>query len=425
MVVNDVVWRPRVIQFIPSLILCRRLFLGTIAAYLVASLSFGGTRAARPVFYGATFAWFILLCSRQWSVRAWSLRYLELFAFNVALTLVLAEFGLRAFALSSGNSLLVGQVLDAYRLTPGRDYGGGLRGNRLGFPGGEFQQAKRPGTYRIAALGDSFAIGPAVPFAENYLTLLEAAQPGVEVYNFGVSGAGPREYDTILRQYALVFQPDLVLVSIFVGNDITESLPTPRYLDPRQHALYLLASRGLRFWRERQRKEEEGTPSRSDRYAEGTLSSATFREVEARRLVVCFDPEPPGLERKWQRALRYLDRMVRFCQQHRVPIACVLIPDEFQVDANVLAEAAGAAQTNACLLDLERPQRRLLSFFAERAVPCLDLLPSFKGLRDRYAARNTHWNARGNRLAAERISQWLRTSGMRQCSKLRQFERHF
>ena len=51
--------------------------------------------------------------------------------------------------------------------------GAGLRGNGLGYSGHEFQQEKRPGVLRIAALGDSFALGPAVPFAANYLTLLE------------------------------------------------------------------------------------------------------------------------------------------------------------------------------------------------------------------------------------------------------------
>jgi hypothetical protein len=389
-----------------NLIFCRRLFIGITAAYVLASLSFGGTRAARPIFCAMTLGWFIFLGSWGCSRLVSSLRYLELFTFNIALTLVLAEFCLRAFAAYSGSSFLVSQALDAYRLIPGRDYGGGLRGNRLGFPGREFQQAKPPGVYRIAALGDSFALGPAVAFADNYLTLLETAQPGVEVYNFGVSGAGPREYDAILRRYALAFQPDLVLVSIFVGNDITESLATPRRLDPRQHSLYQLGSRGLRLLREYQRKEEEGTPGLSDRYATGTLSSPTFREIEARRLVVCLDPVPQGLEKKWQRAFRYLDGMVKLCQQQGVPLACVLIPDEFQVNPEVLAIAA---QTNTCSVEVEKPQRRLLSFFAERAVPCLDLLPRFRGLPHTYAPRNTHWNVRGNRLAADRISQWLRT----------------
>src|SRR5262249_57858134 len=115
----------------------------------------------------------------------------------------------------------------------------------------------------VAALGDSFAVGPAVPFAENYLTLLETRMRAIEVYNFGVSGCGPREYLVVLRGDVWTYQPDLVLVSIFVGNDITEALPTPRYLDPRGHSLFLFATRGWRLLRERCREAGDGsTPDR-------------------------------------------------------------------------------------------------------------------------------------------------------------------
>jgi hypothetical protein len=40
-------------------------------------------------------------------------------------------------------------------------------------------------------------------------------------------------------------------------------------------------------------------------------------------------------------------------------------------------------------------------------VPCLDLQPAFAATPDTYAPRDTHWNARGNRLAAEHIAAWL------------------
>lgn len=416
-------------RFVPVFILCRRFFTGTILAYLVVSCSLGGAHAARPVFYAFTLGWLICLCSRRMgrvapsrtgpdsNPRGRAIRSLEVLGFNVALTLVVAEFSLRVLAFLSGSSFLAGASLDAYRLTPGRDYGGGLRGNRLGYPGEEFRQEKRADVYRIVALGDSFAVGPAVPFADNYLTLIQAdlRSPDLtslspfrtEVYNFGVSGAGPREYYTILKEHALAFQPDLVLVSLFVGNDITESLATPRGLDPRRHYLYLLFDRGLRLLKERWRRGDEGQRSIEDRLTAGALAPATFREVEARRLAVCLDPEPPGLERKWQRALGYLDRIVTDCQRQHVPVACVLIPDEFQVNPNVLADALQGTQTDVHSVDLERPQRRLLAFFAERRVPCLDLLPTFQEVPNTYQPRDTHWNVHGNRLAAETIGHWL------------------
>ena len=89
-------------------------------------------------------------------------------------------------------------------------------------------------------------------------------------------------------------------------------------------------------------------------------------------------------------------------------MAVVLIPDEFQVEPHVLALALQEAGVRRAEVDLELPQRRLTTFFAERGVPCLDLLPAFAKVPDAYAPRDTHWNERGNQLAADTIAAWLR-----------------
>ena len=59
---------------------------------------------------------------------------------------------------------------------------------------------------------------------------LMGATPNVSVVsNIQVaSGRFPSDFDD--RRRAAV---------VFIGNDITETLPTPRHLDPRGHALYL------------------------------------------------------------------------------------------------------------------------------------------------------------------------------------------
>jgi hypothetical protein len=330
---------------------------------------------------------------------------LELVVSNAALCLLLVELALRAYGLASGGSLLLGGTLQSSRLKPGQDYGHGLHGNSLGYPGPDFQNDKKPGICRIAALGDSFAVGPAVAFADNFLTRLEKALPSAEVYNFGVSGIGPREYLHILRHDVWPFQPDLVLVCVFVGNDITEELATPRHLDVRQHALYQLGARGFRLMRERWFRGQTPASAAPDRLSQPSLSPDTFREVEARRLAVCLQPVSEALEKKWRRALGYLDRIVQECQARKVPLTVVLIPDEFQVNPTVLREAL--VGVNPSEVDLTLPQRRLLAFFAERQVPCLDLLPAFRGVPESYAANDTHWNIRGNRLAEQQISRWL------------------
>jgi len=328
-------------------------------------------------------------------------------AFNIALTLFLGEYGLRLYGSWSGRSLLVADTIDAYKLAPGHDYGGGLRGNNLGYPGKDFVIDKRQGVRRLAVLGDSFAVGPAVAYADNFVTLLESRLPNIEVYNFGISSTGPREYQTALQEDVWPFQPDLVMVCIFVGNDITESLATPHGMSIRKHALYLFLKRAGQLIHERTRQPVLSIASAPDQFPRPALSEATFREVEAQRLAVCQTPLPRGMEKKWQQALSHLEQIVIDCENRRVPVGFVLIPDEFQVNAAVLTAALRDANLNREDVDLDLPQRRLRAFCAAREILCLDLLPFLEHVPDTYAVRDTHWNIRGNHLAAEKIAPWL------------------
>jgi hypothetical protein len=395
--------------------LLRRLAVGAMLLYVAVTLTWGGTTRARPVFYGLVTLWcggLILAMGRMRRDAPARTTWWEVLASNVALALVLGELSLQGFAALTGRSLLLDASLDAHRLKPGQDYGDGLVGNRLGYPGPELPGARRPGFVRIAALGDSFAVGPVVPFSDCYLTRLSLELPGTEVGNFGVSGAGPCEYRLILERDVWPVQPDVVLLSIFVGNDITETMAQPRHMDPRQHALGLLGERGWRRLRECWRETLRPTTAPRSRVGQPGLSPQTFLEVEARRLMVCVQPVSAAMEKKWQHALDDLQRIVASCQGRQVRLAVVLIPDEFQVNEIVLDAALAEGHLQRGHLDLEGPQRRLAAFFAARQVPCLDLLPALRQSPGSYAPRDTHWNELGNQVAAREIAIWLTGEGM-------------
>jgi SGNH hydrolase-like domain, acetyltransferase AlgX len=403
-------------DFIFWLRFLRRLAVGLVLVYVTCVLTLGGTETARPALYGFSSLWLMVLAvgtARRFSASGAFWRWLELAASNVAVTLVLAEFALQGWAMAMGTSLLVRADLEAYRLVPGRDYGAGLVGNGRGYPGKELAAEKKPGVLRIAALGDSFSIGPAVPYAECYLTRLVNEMPGVEIGNFGVSGAGPREYREILERDVWAARPDVVLVAVFIGNDITEALPRPHHLDPRRHSLFVLIERVWKLARARCDGSADPASSPSDRLAAPALSPRIFREVEARRLAVCLKDPASSMERKWRTACNDLLAIVASCRRHGVPLAAVLIPDEFQVNGAVLRDALAEAGLVREQLDLDGPQRRLLELFSESGVPCLDLLPAFLGVPDTYAPYDTHWNSAGNRLAAREIGRWLQRQGFK------------
>jgi hypothetical protein len=105
-----------------------------------------------------------------------------------------------------------------------RNLGALYETNSAGFRGRERSREKPPGTFRIALLGDSFAMGWNVNEADTYAARLEAslsARAGgpVEVLNFGLAGLDAVEVVARFHELALAYDPDLVIYG-FTLNDI-------------------------------------------------------------------------------------------------------------------------------------------------------------------------------------------------------------
>ena len=102
--------------------------------------------------------------------------------------------------------------------TPARANSQGNRDDEVAIP-------KPPGVFRILLIGDSFTVGANVQEAEAYGQVLErllntSAEQKVEVVNTGVGGWSPFQYAQFLKHYGAQYEPDLVLVGLFVGNDV-------------------------------------------------------------------------------------------------------------------------------------------------------------------------------------------------------------
>jgi hypothetical protein len=383
---------------------------------------------------------------------------------GLTLGLVLAELGVRFWLEwlpqpSNGTYLADPQI--GYRLRPqpalGDTVGNPYHVNAYGFRDREHAPSKPPGVRRVLGIGDSFVAGE-VPLPANFLRVAErdwnknpsprpASRPdSVEVILMGLGGYGPEQYLGVLRSVGLATDPDLVLLCFYVGNDVTgistrhevrrgelysTSSSNPWMNLLRRSHLFAWLEKRLAFRLRRTRMREyhareaagaplgtASAPSSDDGTAPGSSEHPAARvpltrlylEVIRSRLSFYAAPTPARIERLWTEALDYLDAFDATCRNAGVPWALLIMPDEFQIDPAVRAEALRRLDARADDLDLDGPSRRLTRWASDHRVPALDLIPVFREEQDRhgpfYIPSDTHWNEKGNRLAGEAVARF-------------------
>ena len=103
--------------------------------------------------------------------------------------------------------------------------------NSLGMHDTEHSQAKPANTFRILMLGDSFVQAIQVSEGDTAHQVLEDALNGqdsarnFEVLSAGVGGWGTGQQLLYYRHEGQHYRPDLVLLMLFLGNDVKDNLP--------------------------------------------------------------------------------------------------------------------------------------------------------------------------------------------------------
>lgn len=202
--------------------------------------------------------------------------------------------------------------------------------NDMGFRDRSFLRTKKPGTYRIIALGDSLTYGLGVRAHETYPEQLEQQLNGIarlvprisrfEVLNLGVPGYSILQEFELLRTRGLDLEPDLVVLLVCL-NDwqpyTVEFSDLLRTSGPDRRDLFIAYYDPAASWLRRML-------FRTQVYRHLKLRLIQLRSPEERK-----DRESATIKRHYVKHNffeRYFTKLNVLLAKHRIPLVVALIP---------------------------------------------------------------------------------------------------
>jgi hypothetical protein len=276
---------------------------------------------------------------------------------------------------------------------------------------------KAPDERRVVVLGDSLVLSVQVDLAETFCKQLETRLAATDslhrwrVINAGVQGYGPVDEWLFYRHVVERFQPDIVLVVVFVGNAVAAT-DKEAWLDtagPPTSAPATIAAGGIR------RLVRASMVLQYARLRVNQLKARLNGPGPERPLASYLADPPADVLRGLDVSRRAIGLIAARATSQGAHTAIVLMPARFQTDdADYRRLAQIAAQTGDTLVR-DAATDRFRQALAPIGVPMLDLLPVLQAQRDRsdlFFQQNIHLTPRGHRVVAEALFQFLETSGL-------------
>ncbi len=354
----------------------------------------------------------------------------------------------------------------AYTNWQGPEFDVAVQINSHGLRDHEHAYEKPPDTFRILLLGDSFSEAIQVPLEQTYLTRLETCltqqidQP-VEIINTGTASYGPGDELLFFIHEGVKYDPDLVLVAIFAGNDIRnmtravdddmiqafggykfhlnqgnlekqwlewaepdyEVSPIERFLRHYINLYYIFNAPDSRVRREFNKTVERWWPESPSAKPAAKISNLPDYAYDNNLIIFASGfPDnpivPQSTKELWDLFKATHLALQAEVEAHNFPIATVIIPRDAQTHEMVYHELASKYQKryddplNETEWDVTAPNKAIARFLTEHNIPNFDLLPGFRAYAEThpdllYFPKDGHFNEKGHQLAARLMCGWL------------------
>ena len=301
--------------------------------------------------------------------------------------------------------------------------------NSLGIRGPEIQLPKPKGQKRILFLGDSFMTGWGVSEQEALpqmtQTILQGALPSVsiETINAGLSASGQGYEYLFFKNDGLSLDPDVVLVGLYIFNDIADSIreSTWSQIDASGLPEKITSKSSYIDYQGNIRQNVKSlklfVPFLKKSYLYDLITDGIIRLLPQDYIrtgevnISCvFRENCHTFDRQKNDMKRLFLGMQKISELQRKKLIVVLLPSEVQVHPEHSNRYDIVPPLT--LTDAQRPHGEFAEFFKENGINFIDLLPVFQehAKEPLYSTLDEHWTALGNRLAAQSIADYLQSS---------------
>jgi hypothetical protein len=375
---------------------------------------------------------------------------------GVAVAITLLELGTRVFtadnAASHGAFICSDQL--GWRGNP--DYTATLEidgyehlvsHNSIGMHDGEHQLLKSENEFRILMLGDSFTRAAHVNETETTHQILEEllnekiVSKDFEIISAAMSGWGTGQELIYYRKEGRFYQPDMVLLMFYIGNDVIDNLPGKALtIDGRNcYAPYFVICDGqldTRPWHYAPGLEPVmkqcpfGRKILANTLGRIYLSSQLYTKLEPLFAInmqridqlpyyPLYIPEENELyDYGWELTIALIKQLHQEVINNGSEFAVVLIsPVEVVSLSGVSPDVVAATYPSipeVRKMEPDLPYTELSEKLSQEGINVLNLQPSFiqhfeQTGENLYFPQDKHWNVKGNRFAAKTILEWLTT----------------
>jgi peptidoglycan/LPS O-acetylase OafA/YrhL len=290
--------------------------------------------------------------------------------------------------------------------------------NSLGFPGPEYPLQKTKDVFRILVTGDAFSSAEGVDTSQAWPRLLEdrlnemAAGKKVEVLNFSITGYGPNQYAEVVKEFAPLYQPDLILVEVFV-NDFQDALWTNEdfqanigfYSGDPDGVSSILKLESLRSWLDLHVKQKlkefiQAEPN-SHGYYLGHFVTLERQDLETLNYARDFVQDD-------------LKQIQTVADRSGTQVVLVMVPSSVQVcssdELDYYPRHINLADSTR--FDEDQPQRIMSEIASSLGLPMYDLRDALSSLGQcLYQPRNMHWLVDGHSVVSTYLADVLTKDG--------------